>query len=266
MMSSPTDNVERYAVLGATGMIGSSCMQAFFDTTTAEINCLVRSKSKLHRTNPAAAASPRICVFQGDINEIDTLIACLTDVSAVVLTVACPSNKPGVRIAQDQVECVVAALSRIRAAKANVKLPRLLLLSSAEAENEPHFTRNMPWPVRTFLLAAGANVYNDLLIAESYLRKQDWLNCVVVKPGGLSHDEPSGHKISEEEKLTWLSLADLGAAMVELAQDKDGRWDGKSVSVLNRTGKSAKVNWNGVRTVLKGFAVHWFPWLHDWLF
>lgn len=255
-----------YAVLGATGMIGSACLQALFTSTDVSINCLVRSEAKLGRLTPEIASSSRVRIFQGDITNIDVLTDCLVGTSAVFLCVACSHNTPGVRIAQDQVLSVAAALSRVRSSNPHQRLPRLLLLSSAEVEKVRHLNRNTPWLVCCFLYQCSSYVYEDLMLAETYLREQKWLNCVFVKPGGLSHDAPSGHKISEEEQQTFLSLDDLATGMVELAEEHEGRWDGKDVSVVSKTGKLAKVETRAIPGLLKGFVVHWFPWSYPWLF
>lgn len=103
-----------YAVLGATGQIGSHILQLLLrDHPSAEIKVLVRSRAKLEALLPDTSYSLRLHIYEGAITDIPILTDCLRGVKTVFLTVATMYNIPHTRIAQDQAEAVVAALENL---------------------------------------------------------------------------------------------------------------------------------------------------------
>ncbi len=219
-----------YALLGATGQVGNCILQVLSEDPSRKIQAFVRSKAKLQRMSPEICSSPNLMVFEGNLSDIHVLQQCISGTRAVFLAIAASVTRPGTRTSQDQVQAVVAALEAIRKKESNASLPTLVMLSSAETEDK--FSREIPWPIRKILFAANYHIYLDLIKAEKYLRARDeWITTVAVKPGGLSHDIRRGHILSVEGQQTFVSYPDLAAAMVEAAEDRDGRWDGKSVSV-----------------------------------
>lgn len=254
--------METYAVLGATGNIGNSILNVLFEDSSKRINTLVRSKHKLEKQSPQICASSRVTVFEGNVDDISTLQQCIADTRAVFLTVAASINQPGCRIAQDQAESVIKALQNLRQSNPHARLPVLIMLSSAETEWK--FSKDLPWLLRTILWTASSNIYTDLIEAEKYLRShEDWISTVFVKPGGLSHDKKTGHTISTEKQQTPISFLDLAGAMVEVSESDDGKWDGKSVSVLAR--QSSAFPWYAPAMLMKGLLLHFFPVLYSWI-
>src|SRR6202020_245216 len=103
------------------------------------------------------------------------------------------------------------------------KRPKLVLLSSATIDY--HLSRKMAWLFRRILLTAASSVYNDLRRTEEVLRAQGkTVTTIFIKPGGLSVDKQRGHKLDFDVEDTFVSYLDLAAAMIEAADDPDGRY------------------------------------------
>ncbi|CAN8105788.1 unnamed protein product [Discula destructiva] len=254
-----------FAILGATGQVGSSILQVLTHSQPeSKINVLVRSRAKLERMAPTSASSPPVNVFEGPISNVPLLTACIRDTTAVFLAVATATNVPHSRIAVDQVEAVVAALETLRSERgARQKLPTLVLLSSAETEEK--LVLSIPLFVRRLLFQCNYWIYTDLIAAEAYLRaRSGWIDAVYFKPGGISHDVQTGHVLSEDESMTFVSFLDVAAGMVECAVDGE-RWSGKSVSVL----ATRKARFPA-HQILVGLPISllgtYFPWLYTKLF
>lgn len=255
-----------YAILGATGSTGLSILQILGASPTAKVNVLVRSRSKLESLYPSLPSNPNITVFEGSISDHAILTSCLAHTNAAFLTVASTFNALGTRIAQDTGHAVVAALQQLRkdAGSTPYKPPRLVVLSSASLDDK--FWGTAPSFVHRFMWNANIHIYTDLEKQESYLRShEDWLTCVFVMPGGLTHDVQKGHEISTERQQTFLGWLDLAAAMVEVADEGEGRWDGGRVSVVLKGGQKARFEWMAPVVLAKGFMCYMFPWLEKWL-
>lgn len=270
-----------YAILGATGQVGRTVLKGLLErsqtesetTQQSKIHVLVRSESKFEKqlktSEFASLDRSAIHVFESsDISNIDILSQCIRDTKAVFLCVAAPNNKPGCSIAQDQSKAAIAALRQIKdnSNGQTSKLPRLVVLSSAEAEETPYLSANIPWLMRNILFTANSNVYKDLIAAEKLLRAEsDWVEFAIMKPGGLSWDIARGHQLSLDHQQTFISYADLINGMIEVADASSGRYDGKCVSVVVPGGKAKAAYENGP-LLLKGILVHFIPWLYGWLF
>lgn len=112
---------------------------------------------------------------------------------------------------------------------------------------------------------AASFIYDDLKVAERSLRaEEDWVTTIFIKPGGLANDKQRGHKLSLDEQDSFVSYLDLAAAMVETADDTEGRYDMKNVSVVN-AGKGAAFPRSTPAVILYGLLVHFFPWSHPYL-
>ncbi len=248
-----------YALLGATGQVGNCILQVLAEDPSRKIHAFVRSKSKLQKMSPEICSSPNLTIFEGDISNLAVLQDCITGTRAVFLAVAASVTVPGIRTAQDQAESVVTALGAIQKQLPKAMLPRLILLSSSETDEK--LSESTPWLIRKMLFAASYYIYIDLIEAEKYLRaRDDWITCVFMKPGGLSNDIRRGHILSTETQQTFVSCLDLAAGMVELAEEGEGRWDGKNVSVLSH-GK-AKFEGAALMVLGRGLFVYFFPWLY----
>jgi hypothetical protein len=135
----------------------------------------VRSRSKLEKLYPSLASKPNIKVFEGSISDQNTLCACLTGTRAVFLTVAVKANIPGCTISIDTAKAVVAALETLKEKDEKFRTPRLVVLSSASLDDR--FWRGVPRILHTIMHSAAFYIYEDLKVAEKYLREQeDWLS------------------------------------------------------------------------------------------
>lgn len=207
----------------------------------------------------------RVSIFEGDLTATETLQRCITGTNVVILCAAASSNTPGCRIAQDQAEAVITVLRNLRAQDPTMRVPKIVVLSSASTEKK--FNDELPWLLELVLHKAAYYIYEDLEAAERYLRAEsDWVSCVFVKPGGLSQDVARGHQISEERQQTFLSFKDLAGGMVEVAGAavEGDRWDGKSVSVLSPGGK-AKVEWMVPIFLIRGWLIYLVPALYPYV-
>lgn len=247
-----------YAVLGSTGNCGTALIQTLLQQPKARINAYCRNRAKLLRLLPGIEASGRIEIFEGGIHDEQPLAACIRDCRAIFMVISTNDNIPGCRLSQETAGAVIRAL------KALSQAPRVVLLSSATIDD--HFSRHVPFLLRQILLRSASHVYADLKVAEELLRAQHaWLPGVIyVKPGALSVDRRRGHALSLAEEDSPLSYLDLAAAMVEAADDREGRYDGRDVSVVNTNGK-AKFPTGTPLCILMGLLRHVFPFLHPYL-
>jgi hypothetical protein len=162
-------------------------------------------------------------------------------------------------------ETVISALEMLKreAAPGTLRIPKLVLLSSATIDD--HLARKMPWWFRPIMLTAASNVYEDLRLAENYLRTQeDWVSTIFIKPGGLSVDKQRGHKLSLDREESFISYLDLAAAMIEAADSEEGIYDMKNVSVVNANG-GARFPPGTPKCILMGLLRHFFPFMHPYL-
>ncbi len=258
-----------YAVLGASGGIGCSLLRVLLQSPDNIINAYCRSRGKLHRVCPEAAKSDQVRVFEGRLDDVSLLANCIRGTRAVFLAISVRDNMPGCTVARDTASVTVAALDKIRAESADsadgvgTRLPRVIMLSSASLEES--FCGDVPAFVHRLLDRAVSNLYKDLADAEAFLRAQEeWVCSVFVKPGGLVHDRQGGHRVSTTTAQTPLSFLDLAAGMVEVADDGEGRYDMKNVSVLPTADKVA-FPWDCVYFTLTGLLFHYFPWSYRYL-
>ncbi len=87
---------------------------------------------------------------------------------------------------------------------------------------------------------------------------------VFIKPGGLSVDVQRGHQLDLDHDESFVSYLDLSAGMIEAADDQEGRFEMRNVSVVNKNG-AAKFPTGTPMCILTGLARHFFPFLHDYL-
>ncbi|KAJ5592634.1 hypothetical protein N7537_009538 [Penicillium hordei] len=247
----------RYAVLGATGNCGTALLQNLLKRPDAQINAYCRNQDKLLRLLPAIKDNEQVKVFQGSIKDRKLLESCLRDCHAVFLVLSTNDNIPGCRLAQDTSTAVIHALRSIDQA------PKIVLLSSATIDD--HFSRHVPFILRQVLLRSASFVYDDLIKTERILRAEAaWLTTIYIKPGALSVDTQRGHALSLTDENSPLSYLDLAAAMVEAVDEQDGRYDMRSVSVVNTNGR-ARFPSGTPMCILTGLLRHFFPFLHSYL-
>jgi hypothetical protein len=281
-----------YAILGATGNTGQALVQILLQDPTNIIHAYSRSKSKLHRLTPATLSNPQVRVFEGNLQDVELIKNCIRGTRAVFLVVAIVDNMPGCTIAYDTAQTVVSALEILRKesepesesesedgtetgavvavtqggptkARATIKIPKLLILSSASLE--PTFCDDVPRVVHTILTLAVSHLYSDLQSAEQFLRSHsEWISSTFIKPGGLVKDRQGGHEISLVTSKTPLSFLDLAAGMVEVADDDGNRYDGRNVSVLPKA-VDVGFPWEGVYFAFTGLLFHFMPWTYRFL-
>ena len=252
-----------YALLGSTGQVGGSIIEVLQQQSPAkQIHCFARSKQKLLKSRPELESSPNVSMFEGTLEDTDVLTECISGTSAVFMAAAASDNIPNCDVAQQQAKCVVRALGRIRERDANARLPQLIVLSSSSTD--PHLNRDIPAIGQMLLHTAASYVYADLSLAEKFLRSQDWVKQVYIKPGGLVHDRPRGHVLDTDRQQTFLSFLDLAAGMVEVAEADDDKWDLKSVSVRPAS-PGTGFEWRIPYFAVKGALWHFLPWLYPYL-
>lgn len=252
-----------FAVLGATGNCGTALIDNLLRTPGAHIHAYCRNRNKLLNKVPQLRESKQITIFEGNINDQKLLVDCIKDTKAVFHCVSMNDNLPNCHVGQDMAEAIIVALRHIKAERlSNSKIPKVILLSSATIDD--HLSREMPWFVRQVLLTAASHVYEDCRQAERVLREQsDWLTSIFVKPGGLCVDAQRGHRIEDREE-SFLSYLDLAAAMIEMAEEPNGKYDLRNVGVVN-AGSPAKFPPGTAWLILANLLRHFFPWTHQYL-
>ncbi|KAK3680676.1 NAD-dependent epimerase [Podospora appendiculata] len=199
-----------YAVLGSTGNCGTALIEILLQKPNARINAYCRNRSKLHRLLPTAADDKRIAIFEGNIADTALLASCIRGCLAVFLCVSTNDNIPGCRLAQDTASAVIHALQSTPSTN-TLAPPKLILLSSGTID--ANFSRHVPFLLQPILLRSASHVYRDPARG----------GAPAARAGALADDPPS-------------RISDLAAAMVDVADDAEGRWDGKNVSVVNTHG------------------------------
>ena len=226
------------------------------------VHAYCRNRAKLLRLLPQIEKDERVKIFEGSIQDVDLLVSCLRGARAVFLVASTNDNIPGCRVGQDTALAVIGALENLKLKDGGgpAKPPKLLLLSSATID--PHFSRHVPWLLQLILLRSASHVYQDLRETERILRAQEsWLTTIYVKPGALSVDAQRGHRLSLTDQDGPLSYLDLAAAMIEAADDTEGRYDFRNVSVVPTNGP-AKFPAGTPMCILMGLLKHYLPFLH----
>ena len=290
-----------YAILGATGQVGSSILDALIQPPTptspkhpqskTQINVFVRSKQKLLSMRPALASHPHTSFYEGQLNDTALLASCIRDTHAVFLCIAAQDNVPHCSIAQEQARAVLAALEQNdknnndpentnttftsnennndnddKTTPTATPPPKLIILSSASLE--PHLMSDLPSTFVPIMHAAASWVYADLRLAETHLRTHapPAVELIFIKPGGLVHDKPVGHRLSTKRQQTFLSFADLGAGMVEAADSPKGRWaEAKGNVSVVPAGEGTRIEWYVPWFLVKGCLFHFLPGLWPYL-
>ncbi|KAF2716337.1 hypothetical protein K431DRAFT_235581 [Polychaeton citri CBS 116435] len=266
-----TQQQPTYAILGATGNVGSSLISVLTSPNPGtpnnkqpNLNILVRSERKLLSQHPSLSSNPTTRIYTlpssnlATSASLATLTDALKDATVAFLCIAVNENIPGVSIAQDTAAAVLTCLRDIRSSYPEAKLPRLIVLSSSSVSEK--LNASVPWVGRQIIHIAASYVYEDLTKAELLLRAESgWVETAFVKPGGLVHDERKGHALSTERQQTFLSFLDLAAGMVEIAGLERTKWDGVDVAVLP-TASDVKIEWGVIYFVVKGTLCHFFPW------
>lgn len=255
-----------YAILGSTGNCGTALIQNLLQSPRNKIHAYCRNQTKLQRLLPEVIDNRQVQIFAGNILDLELMTECLRGTQVVFLVVTTNDNIPGCSLGQDSAFTVIKALERIKEESGpEFKSPKLVLLSSATIDD--HLARHMPGWFRPVMLTAASHVYRDLRITEEFLRShEDWVSTIYIKPGGLSPDIARGYQLSLDEEESFISYLDLSAAMIEAAENGEGIYDGKNVSVVNKKrGVGAKFPRGTPKCIFMRLMRHFFPWLHPYL-
>ncbi|KAI4133903.1 MAG: hypothetical protein LQ347_001975 [Umbilicaria vellea] len=243
-----------YAILGGTGKTGRCLLSILLESPENTINVYVRSRSRLLALFPSLSDNKRVAIFSGAIDDIALLSSCISGVNAVFATVATNENVPGLRIAQDQSQSIVAAFCHLRTQDPATKLPRVLILSASMIN--PTLVAHLPSHVVWVVRHAVSHVYADLEHAERFLRlHKSWLDVVFVQPGALVDGERRGHELSLELEISFLSYADMAAGMIEIADSVKYSWQGLSVNPK----QEGAMGWLLPFSMAKGLLFHFIP-------
>ena len=181
-----------YAVLGATGSTGGSLLTVLLQRPNAKIHAYCRSKQKLLRQFPGIEDNKNVEIFAGRLDDTNLLANCLSGTRAAFHAVAVNHNQPGCTICMDTSKVIIAALKDMKAKDQH--LPKLIVLSSSSTEHR--LVEQVPRIIEIVLYYAFSYVYNDLKVAEDFLRSHgDLVSSSFVKPSALSHDIQKGHTI-----------------------------------------------------------------------
>jgi putative NADH-flavin reductase len=244
-----------YAILGATGQTGQALFTQLTSSKENSLHLFARSKTKLLEQNPSLSSPPpNIKLFIGGLSDTSLLTSCIRDVEVVFCVVATNNSTPGCHIAQDSAKAVLSAMSELRSTGSEVSLPRLVILSAAPVSFV--LKKSIPSPVSWMLWRALGHLYRDLEAAEAQMkRERSWLRATFVYPGGLSNvgdDRVLGHKVTTEDAGSgFMSYGDLAAGMIEIADERTGKYDWVDVSVIPTT-KGTKVAYGAVVRMLFG--------------
>ncbi|KLO83418.1 uncharacterized protein FFB20_06842 [Fusarium fujikuroi] len=227
----------RIALFGATGGTGSATVRSFIKRQgfrdSVELRLMVRSTAKLSRMIPELTTYKNIHVFQGQITDKATVGECLRDADTIVCALGENSNIAGVKVLQDLSKTITEVLDDMkRSSTREWKKPRLILLSSSTWNTR--FTAQTPAPLLWLIKSAFYHPYLDLRMATAHLQaSSDLISLLLVQPGALVYDEPSGAVISTEKASVACTYVDLGEGFVELTMED-------SYHDLNATGVSSK--------------------------
>lgn len=264
-----------YAILGATGATGGSILQLLLNTSKSEehatLHILVRSRAKLLRQIPSLEARDDAQVFEGSIDDMSALSACLAETDVIFSCIAQNESIPGMNIAQETSKQIIETLKQAKANRPKFRAPHVIILSAAPVN--PVLAAKMPSFVRWLVTRAYSHVYADLRVAEQMYRdEKDWLPATFVQPPGLTQGISYGHRLHHGEGalLAFISYSDLAAAMIDVARrgpDEHYNW----VSVAS-AGKGPKPKLNVLLlSQVKGLLAHFSPGLwrafraRDWL-
>jgi len=253
-----------YAIIGATGNCGLALLDNLSRNTTLNIRAYCRNKEKLVTSVPHLVELDRVEIYEGSIHDIDLISRCIQDTKAVFHVVSTNTNIPNRNVGFETAGSIIDALKTLKAqGSPGSKPPKIVLLSSSTIDS--YLSRNVPWVLRSILLTSAYYVYDDLKRTEEFLRSQeDIATTIFIKPGGLSVDKQRGHKLDLHHDETFISYLDLAAAMIEAADDVDGRYNMKNVSVINTNG-SARFPLGTPLCILTGLLRYYCPLLHPYL-
>lgn len=248
-----------YTIVGVTGNTGSELFKQLIKKSDVTIHAYCRSKSKFFKQQPEAEYNERVKIFQGALTDVDNLAAALSPaVDACFNVIGQNENVPGMRIAQESSQTLVAAMCQIRNTNPNYKPPRLILLSSASLN--PRIYQDQPMIMHNLAATAFSHAYADLRYAEEFLRQHSsWLDAVFIQPGALTEDIGRGHKLALDKMSPFVSYPDLAAGMIEVVETGGYSWEGVAVVA---TSKDVQYGVGAPKALVRGLVWHYLPWMY----
>ena len=251
-----------YAILGATGATGGSILQLLLGAPKSEerviLRIYARSRAKLLYQCPSLPSRDDVHIFEGSIDDMSVLSACLEGTDVVFSCIAQNENVPGLDIAQEASKRIIMALKQAKANRSEFRAPHVVVLSAAPVN--PVLAAEMPSFVRWLVTSAFSHVYADLRVAEQMYRdEKDWLPVTFVQPPGLTQGPSRGYRLHHGEgaRVSFLSYSDLALAMIDLARrgpDEHRDW----VSVASISGQGPKPQLNVLLPLqFKGLLAHY---------
>lgn len=253
-----------YAVLGATGATGGSILQLLLGVPKSEepvtLHIYARSRAKLLHQAPSLSSRDDVHIFEGSIDDMSLLCACLVGTDVVFSCIAQNDSVPGLDIAQETSKRIIMALKQAKANKSEFRAPHVIVLSAAPVN--PVLAAGIPSFVRWLVKSAFSHVYTDLRVAEHMYRdEKDWLPVTFVQPPGLTQGPSYGYRLHHGEgaRVAFLSYSDLAAAMINVARrGPDELYDW--VSVASISGKGPKPPLKVLLPLqFKGLLAHYSP-------
>ncbi|KAJ9603447.1 hypothetical protein H2200_012225 [Cladophialophora chaetospira] len=206
-------------VLGATGKTGSGVVKELLAKTDVKIHVYVRSLGKLLALFPHLNSDDRVSIFEGSIRDAELMTKCLSGTKTIIFTLGDNDNRP-MTIIEDGAKTVLSALQTLSESSKSQPwtVPRLILLSSSTWN--PRFAAARPALVHWAIKTAFTQPYDDLRRGTAlFMGSPALCRPLLVQPGALMQDNPSGHEISTESVRLTATYADLAAAFVELATE-----------------------------------------------
>lgn len=256
-----------HALLGATGGTGSAVLHALLAAPPPNLTLkiFVRSKSRLLLAYPnlESTTSISISIFEAPITDISALRSCLSGAEVAHMCIATNEVKYGTHIAQDMAGAIISSLSQLREEQGSeFTKPTLLIIRSASLN--PVYALHAGRVIHHLIMLTLHFVYNDLdkaasIYATTAAQERELFDYIFVDPPAI-HDAASTHCTGHELMVDGsrplsasLNYADLGAAFVELAQEKE-HYLGKGVAV-SATGAVREqwsvllgYNWQGLKS------------------
>ena len=250
-----------FAILGATGQTGQQLTKLILLNPSNKLNLYVRSESKLLALFPDLKSNKNVTIFSGSLSDVNLIKECTSNTKAVFSVLASNENLPGMTIARDAAACILAALRKMKEEDKNVKLPRVVVLSSASLN--PLLYNNGPWFVHVVIYNAFWHIYQDLEKAVKLYEaaQQDGLDVDVkyIQPGALVEGDGCGSvKLTKEEYSPVVAYGELALAMLMAAEDEGLNW--RDVGVLI-TGEESQLPKGLPLVVMGGLGWSFMPWV-----
>jgi putative NADH-flavin reductase len=228
-----------HAVLGATGSTGSAVLRCLLTSSEdITIRIFVRSKAKLLGQFPDLGSNVDIHIFEASLSDSKTLSSCLSDVDVIYSCIATNIATPKVDIAQSAAKATLEALRTLRKDKKGDYRPPLLVMNRSQILN-PELPSSVPAFAESIAAFALGTLMKDLkkgcdMYVAAAAEQPSLLLYVFMDPPGL-HDpgrkDGTGYEFVKKGKMNpSLNYADLGAAMVDVAERKT-EFEGQAVGV-----------------------------------